>query len=41
LPDPIESGLSDKLDDEIDAVQKAAESQGYGARHRHDRESDD
>src|SRR5258708_1562350 len=29
LPDPIESGLSDKLDDEIDAIQKAAESQGY------------
>jgi hypothetical protein len=29
LPDPIESGLSDKLDDEIDAIQRAAESQGY------------
>jgi hypothetical protein len=29
LPDPIESGLSDKLDDQIDAIQRAAESQGY------------
>ena len=29
LPDPIETGLSDKLDDEIDALQRAAESQGY------------
>jgi hypothetical protein len=29
LPDPIESGLSAKLDDEIDAIQRAAESQGY------------
>jgi len=29
LPDPIESGLSAKLDDEIEAIQRAAESQGY------------
>jgi hypothetical protein len=29
LPDPIETGLSVKLDDEIDAIQRAAESEGY------------
>jgi hypothetical protein len=29
VPDPIESGLSLKLDDEIDAIQRAAESEGY------------
>jgi hypothetical protein len=29
LPDPIETGLSGTLDDEIDAIQRAAESQGY------------
>lgn len=29
VPDPIESGLSLKLDNEIDAIQRAAESEGY------------
>jgi hypothetical protein len=29
LPDPIETGLSVTLDDEIDAIQRAAESEGY------------
>ena len=29
LPDPIETGLSVKLDEEIDAIQRAAESEGY------------
>jgi hypothetical protein len=29
VPDPIESGLSLKLDDEIDSIQRAAESEGY------------
>ncbi len=29
LPDPIETGLSVKLDDDIDAIQHAAEYEGY------------
>jgi hypothetical protein len=29
LPDPIETGFSVKLDDDIDAIQRAAEAEGY------------